>query len=340
MGGVKLWHLAPATHLTYDGEVTNVDLHFHSNASDGEADIAALVAAVSARPDLEMVALADHDTVDASVAFVAAVPRAIVAVELTVAHRNPTRGHTAPHLLGYGIDPNATGLRAYLAARVAERRARIEAWTAVFRDLGLRFEPDLDTATDAFGKPHIVAELRRHRENTQILPPVADDPSASDPIYERYLKRGGVADITDRVPSSLIGVADGIDLIHAAGGAAVLAHPKVSFYDAGQNRLKADWRLHAEHVRGEIRGWVRDHGLDGLEVFNHGQDAAFRAELIGLADELGLFVTAGSDDHTATGEHIGDAFLEGDVQIREPRMRDWLDAFCVSLRDRYADRTV
>jgi hypothetical protein len=74
--------------------------------------------------------------------------------------------------------------------------------------------------------------------------------------------------------------------------------------------------------------------LDGLEVFNHRQGAEFREELIALCVELGLLVTAGTDDHTPTGEHIGDAFADENGPIIEPRAAEWLAAFRARLSAR------
>ena len=304
--------------------MANFDLHFHSRASDGEADLETLLAAVRARPDLEAVALADHDTVNSSVAFAAAEPRAIVAAELTVSHRR-----AAPHLLGYGFNPSDPGLRAYLTERTTERTTRASAWGVRFAELGLRFEPEVVlAASDSLAKSHIVAELRRHPENAAILPPAPATERESDAIYTVYLKTGGVADISKLVPSTLIGVAEGIALIHRAGGIAVLAHPQASFYELGQKRSEADWHAGVKTADADLRVFA-EAGLDGLEVFSHNQGLEIRSHLLELCSELGLAVSAGTDDHTPTGEHIGDAFdcLDDPDGLRAPspeQIEGWL----------------
>lgn len=302
--------------------MTNFDLHFHSIASDGAADLAAIIAALADRPDLDAAALADHDTLAASASLAAADQRAIMAVELTVAHRR-----SAPHLLGYGIDPANPELNAYLSSRVAERRDRLAAWTARFAALGLRFELDpLTAASASFGKPHIVAELRRHPSNATLLPPAPVDERVSDPIYTTYLKVGGLADVSEVVPSTLVSLIAGIELVHGAGGVAVLAHPQVSLFELGQKRSSADWQTGAGRAIAELRDFAAA-GLDGIEVYNHRQGYEFREVLIGLADELGLLVTAGTDDHSAGGEFIGTAFADESGPVAEPRAARWLSEF-------------
>lgn len=277
------------------------DLHFHSLASDGEASLATLLSVAAARPDLRRLALADHDTLGASIAFAAACPRALVAVELTVA-----AGQAAPHLLALGVDPANPSLAGYLATRAAERYARFVAWTNVLRGLGYRFEPDPALADRGLGKPHVVAELRRHPENAPLLPPPPADPSISDAIYGALLKVGGPADVSKLVPSQLIGMAEAITLVRAAGGLAVLAHPLTALYTVGQNRATATWQAGSARARATLAEW-RAAGLGGLEVWapRQSEDAGLVAELLGVAASLDLVPTAGSDDHSADGSWIG-----------------------------------
>ena len=276
------------------------DLHFHSDASDGEATLAALLAAARARPDLARLALADHDTLAASPAFAGADRRALVAVELTVAY-----GQSAPHLLGLGVDPADHGLASYLAARRIERHARFAAWGDALRSLGLRFEPDPALADRGLGKPHVVAELRRHPENAPLLPPPPPDASVSDPIYGSLLKVGGPADVSKLVPSTLIAMEQAIAMIRGARGLAVLAHPLTALYLVGQNRASATWQAGAARARERLGAW-RAAGLDGLEVWAPRQeDAGFLAELLAVCAHLGLLATAGSDDHSADGSWLG-----------------------------------
>lgn len=275
------------------------DLHFHSLASDGEATLASLHAAVS-RASLSRVALADHDTIASSWAFASAEARALVAVELTV-----SMGQSAPHLLALGVDPSSPTLAAYLATRAQERADRFAAWGHVLRGLGLRFEPDPALADRGLGKPHVVAELRRHQENITLLPPAPADASVSDPIYGSLLKVGGPADVSKLVPSALASMEDGIAMVRAAGGLSVLAHPLTALYLLGQNRASATWSAGSTKARERLVAW-RSAGLDGLEVWAPQQlEAGVVPELLDVVQGLGFIATAGSDDHTPDGSWIG-----------------------------------
>ena len=82
-----------------------------------------------------------------------------------------------------------------------------------------------------------------------------------------------------------------IRLVRAAGGAAVLAHPR-----AGREFVVSD-----EQIAGLAAA-----GLAGVEVFHPDQPDAERARLLALSHDLGLLATGGSDDHgSLTGYRIG-----------------------------------
>jgi 3',5'-nucleoside bisphosphate phosphatase len=80
----------------------------------------------------------------------------------------------------------------------------------------------------------------------------------------------------------------GIDLIHQAGGLAVIAHP---------------WGRGREHVlpQNVLEALARDHQLDGIEVDHQDHDVDIRQRLRTLADSLGLLAT-GSSDYHGTGK--------------------------------------
>ena len=90
-----------------------------------------------------------------------------------------------------------------------------------------------------------------------------------------------------------------IRLVRAAGGVAVLAHPR-----AGR-----DWVVSDEQIAGLAAA-----GLAGVEVFHPDQPDAERARLLALAHDLGLLATGGSDDHgSLTGYRIGCETAAADV---------------------------
>jgi 3',5'-nucleoside bisphosphate phosphatase len=102
--------------------------------------------------------------------------------------------------------------------------------------------------------------------------------------FDRFLAEGGPA----HVQRYAIELERGIDLVHAAGGVAVIGHP---------------WGRGREHVLPPalLSALAAEHGLDGVEVDHQDHDASTRAQLRTLAAELGLLVT-GSSDYHGTGK--------------------------------------
>ncbi len=106
--------------------------------------------------------------------------------------------------------------------------------------------------------------------------------------FDRFLSDGGPA----HVGRYAIDVARGIDLVHDAGGVAIIAHP---------------WGRGREHVLPPdvLVGLVREHGLDGLEVDHQDHDVFTRRRLRKLTADLGILAT-GSSDYHGTGKQDHD----------------------------------
>jgi predicted metal-dependent phosphoesterase TrpH len=141
------------------------------------------------------------------------------------------------------------------------------------------------------GRPHVGRALVRSGVCSSV-----------DEAFERFLKKDRPA----WVPKFKMSALEGIDLIHAAGGLAVLAHPGLNRVDPAIPQLAQS-------------------GLDGLECF-HTRHAPSTAEYyVGRATELRLLITGGSDCHgLAKGQPlIGSLRLEDRYvhQLREARQR-------------------
>ena len=92
--------------------------------------------------------------------------------------------------------------------------------------------------------------------------------------FERFLGRDKPA----WAPKYRLPVEEAIDLIHRAGGLAVLAHPGLSGVDRAIPRL------------------IRQ-GIDGIECFHSKHSPAQAERYAAAAREAGLLITGGSDCH-------------------------------------------
>lgn len=246
-----------------------IDLHCHSTCSDGTLSPRQLAAAGR---DFRAFALTDHDNCDGAAEFLAAsrghAGLRLAGVELSV---EPGKGFGKFHLLGLGVDPNAPGLDSFLDEI---RAGRVERNRQMLRRLAEMGMPVTDEELLKYSNGRLVA--RPHLARVLIDHGWAKDIKDA---FARILGAGCPAYVSRYRPQP----EEAIAVIHAAGGVAVMAHPRF-------------WTQDSAQLRSGLRG-LMDLGLDGIE-------AEYRANLPGetvdhlrAARELGLAVTAGSDFH-------------------------------------------
>lgn len=267
-----------------------IDLHTHTNWSDGADSPAELVANARAA-GIEVLGLADHDTLDG----VAAVAREAAAagiefwpgVEISTSMPILDSGVRLPiHLLGYGIDPGHPELRDALAGHARARVLRIgqmleKVNRLIFdRDGSVEMVPAprvLEIAGNgSVGRPHLAAAI--------VEAGYADDIADA---FDRYIGRGAPAYVR-RAP---VDTEDSIRLIRRAGGVPVLAHP--AEYEPSDDPASPRVGLSLDDLFARLIAA----GLLGTEVDYGDYDDATRDRLRAAADRHGLIATGGSDYH-------------------------------------------
>jgi 3',5'-nucleoside bisphosphate phosphatase len=113
------------------------------------------------------------------------------------------------------------------------------------------------------GRPHVARALVKEKLVGNL-----------DEAFERFLKKAG----PPGCPKTKMSALEGIELIHQAGGLAVMAHP-------GLNRTD------------EIIPALVDAGLDGIECFHTKHSTAMSERYLEIAEKFNLLVTGGSDCH-------------------------------------------
>ena len=219
-----------------------------------------------------MVALTDHDTFDGLNAAVAEGQRIGVQV-LRGMELSCSRGGDSVHLLAYGADPLNADLVAELALVRGGRKGRLTGVLMKLAELGVPVSVAQVGDSPSVGRPHIADAMIK-----------AGHVGDREEAFDRFLAEGGPA----HVHRYAIELERGIDLVHAAGGVAVIGHP---------------WGRGREHVLPPalLSALAAEHGLDGVEVDHQDHDASIRAQLRTLAAELGLLAT-GSSDYHGTGK--------------------------------------
>ncbi len=259
-----------------------IDLHAHSIASDG-TDPPREVLRHAVAAGLDVVALTDHDTVAGWVEAAAAVPAGLTLVpgaEISCGVVVDGRALSL-HLLAYLFDPEAEPFATERALIFTDRERRGEEMVARLVELGapVTWARVLELAEGgAVGRPHIARALVEAGV-------VADVPGA---FTDEWISSSGRAYVEKRHLDPV----EAVQLIIAAGGVAVVAHP-----GAGKR---------GPVVADAVIAAMAEAGLAGLEVDHPDHDEDTRARYRGLAHELGLLVTGSSDDHgTLTGRRLG-----------------------------------
>jgi predicted metal-dependent phosphoesterase TrpH len=273
-----------------------IDLHVHTDASDGKYPPAELVA-LAARSGLGLLAITDHDTVSG---IVPAMEAAGAFPDLKIIPGVEISSH-APgsevHVLGYFIDIGSPELLKQLVALGDSRQDRARAIVDKLRGLGMdiSLERVQEIAGEgSIGRPHIAQALM---EKGYV--------SSFQEVFTRYIGQGGPAYV-DRIKLT---PEEAVELITRCGGLPVLAHPStINDAEAVVSRLAA-------------------RGLVGLEVYYKDYTDQQRRDMFSLASRNKLIATGGSDFHgidPATEVMLGDARVPrecGENLIRLARER-------------------
>jgi len=258
-----------------------IDLHTHSNASDGDYSPAQLMREAEKR-GLTAIALTDHDTLDglgsakneAQAIGIHFIPGIEISIKWVAEGAAPGLGPGGEfHLLGLGIrSPSPAFLAAVndLAHRRETRNREI---------LDRMHELSIDASWEdvlalsgghSVGRPHFASLLVKRK----IV-------KNREQAFDRYLKMGRPL----YVPKVGLAFAEAVALIRESGGIPVLAHPMSLFVAWG--RLP------------DLIQILKNNGLMGIEAWHPTAKAKSCRRIEELGKTLGLYITEGSDFHGA-----------------------------------------
>ncbi|HWW67205.1 MAG TPA: PHP domain-containing protein [Solirubrobacterales bacterium] len=243
-----------------------VELQSHSTVSDGQLPPADIVAK-AAEAGVTTLALTDHDAI-AGVSEAAGAAE-LVGIELVPAIEMSCVHEYAEdlHVCGYWVDLGKIAPACERAQH--ERVARAGEIVEKLRQEGfdLHLEDAVREAGDALsiGRPHIAR--------------AAGATGDLGPFFEEYLVPGAKAFVPRRWPTA----EQAVELIHEAGGVAVVAHPY--------------WDISAP---AEVDDLIRALDIDGIETYYPSHSKEQTKHLLELCDELDLISTGSSDYHGPT----------------------------------------
>lgn len=274
-------------------EHVRIDLHIHSTASDGTLSPPEIISLAHSL-NLGAIAITDHDTIDGSKeALTLDIPpslKILTGVEISVSS-NPSLPYAGSfHMLGYSIRLDDPVLNRTLDMLQDARRNRNPRIIKRLNNLGINLS--LKDVADEFsegqlGRPHI-AQLMVKRGFVKSI----------DEAFDKYLGTGRPA----YVDKYRLDCGRAIEIILAAGGIPVLAHP---FFLNIENKDRFE----------DLIVNLKELGLKGIETYytEHSPDlTAFYAE---IANRYGLLMTGGSDFHGSVKPDIKMGSGRGDLFI-------------------------
>lgn len=251
------------------------DLHCHTTASDGLLTPWEVVKSAS-EYGLKAIGITDHDTTSGWEEAERAGSHYGIDV-LRGIEINTELAGIEVHILGYEIDADTPILQDKLRQLRDARFNRVYTIVEKLQQLGMAIEKEEVqniARGESIGRPHIAQALIQRG----IVKTIRE-------AFDRYIGQGAPA----YVPRYKLSPEEGITLVRAAGGVAVLAHP-------GINGLAT-----------YVPQWI-EFGLQGIEVAHSEHTLKIEQEYRELAEHYNLIMTGGSDYHGEArkpGIHLG-----------------------------------
>ncbi|MGY6772475.1 PHP domain-containing protein [Gallibacterium sp. ZY190522] len=250
---------------------TKIDLHSHSNASDGVLSPTALIARAKEQ-GVEVLALTDHDTIDGlAEAKIAAHKQQITlisGVEISTVWQNKTI-----HIVGLDFDATHPAMTELLQRQAQLRYTRAVEIGEKFKKFGLE---NAFAEAQALTSGEVTrAHYARYLVNIGMV-------SNEGQAFKRYLSQGKPC----YVKANWCDIPTAIEVIHQAGGIAVVAHPMR--YQMTNNKIRT--------LIEDFQQW----GGDAVEIAG-GVDHNQQKMLIQWLGKLSLSASVGSDFHYPCG---------------------------------------
>lgn len=296
-----------------------IDLHMHSNFSDGSDDPEVLAASAKAM-GLSAVALTDHDTTDSFERMAAACAREGielipgVEVSLTDVMATKTRGDGAVeqgvsvHVLAYfvPVDPGHP-FQQLLTSLRNDRRNRNIKLVELLHSHGfsrLSYDEILQRAKSEYsvGRPHFAQAMFDF--HPEIVGP--QNPENWQKLFNEWLGHGGKA----YLKKTELTIEDFVTAAQGAGVVFSIAHPTLNYFGHSISDAEISSKFPP------ILNSLRERGVQGVECYYGSWPESRRNLLVSLARNAGMIPTGGSDFHGSMKANVRlGVGLMGDLHV-------------------------
>jgi predicted metal-dependent phosphoesterase TrpH len=266
-----------------------IDLHIHSQSSDGVFTVEEIVKEAKRRK-IGFISITDHDSIGCQLVAMDLAGKAgiryVSGVELNVtfSHSKYLAGKPVSlDFLGYQFDPKNQALEDKLQQVAEYREARaakiLENLNGEFEKEGIEkltksdFDKIQASVDGVLGRPHIADYL--------VKKSIVRDRQEA---FDKYLVRCNV-------PKYPLYLEDASKLVHNAGGKIVLAHPNDP-HGTSLVTLTKSLPEQTQIIKDSMLAYI-----NGVECWHSRSDAQTTNHYLRFAKEHGLMVTGGSDCH-------------------------------------------
>ncbi|MBQ9388605.1 MAG: PHP domain-containing protein [Synergistaceae bacterium] len=250
---------------------STIDLHMHTNASDGTDSPEALLWNIQ-KAGITVFAITDHDTIKSSLKMKRIIPRGIKFIQ-GIEFSCITESGAKCHILGLGYDENNLSFQEALRTGDKLRHDKFYLRIKLLREnFGITFtDSDIDSLlkSPGVGKAHIA--------NMLVMKGLAEN---KEDAIERYIN-------PCKTGKTRIDAVLAVKAIISAGGLPVWAHPLGG--DGEKELTEQDFRM-------TLRELIA-YGLKGLECWYSRYPVTKCKFLVDNAERSGLLISGGSDYH-------------------------------------------
>ena len=290
-----------------------IDLHIHSNLSDGELSPKEIIDK-AVNNGVNVIAIADHDTTLAynDDLFKYAEEKnikIIPAVEISTKFKG-----IGIHVLGYNFDINNKKLKDKLYYIRNARHIYLYDVSSKLKELGYIIDVDSLDKIDAVTKAHIALNIVENEDNKELLLKTFGHIPSKGEFIETIMNEGCPC----YVEKEAISPKEASDLIREAGGKVVLAHPVCYKYEDGLND-------------DDILNLVKEMKPDGIEANYiyldiNGNKINESTHWNNFAKHHNLITTIGSDFHKNDGIHSDIGLINEDIKLNENEINSIIDS--------------